>query len=130
MTTKQAMAFSLRVNGLTYEQIAKQTGWSEYSLRKYFSLKGKWHTEYETWSHETIGLIEKDTRMRIKRDLAKAMTVLEYALTLVKTNPSLALRAAEEILDRGGLCGYERSTDNQNTGEDVAEKIMRWYENR
>lgn len=131
MTKRQATAFSLRLEGYTYAQIAEKTAWSEFSLRKYFSPKGKWYQKYETWREDAIKFIETETRIRLKRNLDHAITVLEYALTLAKTNPAVALRAAEKIMDLNGFTPYN-AEDVRKTQplEDRAEKLAQWFEHK
>ena len=127
MTKRQATAFALRLEGHTYAQIAQQTLWSELSLRKYFSQKGKWHQEYDLWRQEAVKDIETETRIRIRRDMEHAMTVLEYALMLKNTFPGVSMRAAERILDMGGLTRNPPEPPKQ-TSEDLVEKLVQWYE--
>ena len=131
MTKRQATAFALRLEGNSYAKIANMTGWSEFSLRKYFSTKGKWHSEYEFWKADAIKHIESETRIRIQKDVAHAISVIEHALTLYKTNPSVALRAAEKILDLNGFLPYDSTTKpDEIMAMDQAERMARWFESR
>lgn len=131
MTKRQATAFALRLEGNSYAQIASLTGWSEFSLRKYFSTKGKWHSEYESWRTAAVKDVESETRIRIQKDVAHAVSVIEHALTLYKTNPSVALRAAEKILDLNGFLPYDSTARLEAISSiDQAERMAKWLETR
>lgn len=125
MTNKRAKAFNLRLQGYTYTQIASETGWSELSLRKYFSSKGKWYEAYEAWAKKEIQMIQREVRQRMAKRTLEAISVLEYSLTLIHTKPMIALRAASEILDRAGIIA---SRDHLDNNHDLSESIATWLE--
>lgn len=125
MTNQRAKAFNLRLQGYTYTQIASETGWSELSLRKYFSPKGKWYEAYEVWAKREIQMIQREVRQRMAKRTLEAISVLEYSLTLIHTKPMIALRAASEILDRAGIIASRDQLDNNH---DLSESIATWLE--
>ncbi len=127
MTQQQLLAFRLRLEGFTYQQISKHTKWSEFTLRKYFSPKGKWHNDYQAWKNQTLSETQDEIENMIKRESLSAARVLIKIMQNAK-KPNLALKAADSILDRAG---FSRNRPLAQPGsEDVAERMFRWMENR
>lgn len=125
---KKQMAFELKFDGETYQNISQKTGYSESWIKKCFAREGKWYDHYEHWEAGRIADIEKEGRARIKKRIAEALTVQETMLTLIRTNPKEAARAARDLLDRAGLKAPEKI--EVSDPEDHAERITEWFENR
>lgn len=128
LTGKKLMVFEMKFDGETYQNISAKSGYSELYLRKVFKREGKWREHYDHWEQERITDIEKEGRARIKKRIAEALTVQETMLTLIRTNPKEAARAARDLLDRAGLKAPEKI--EVSDPEDHAERITEWFENR
>lgn len=125
-TSKKLLAFRLRFEGLTYSQISQKTGYSEFSLRKYFAAKGKWHAEYKYWADELSDTIQEETKALYQRNLIEAAHTIILTMNTSST-PSLRLKAAKDILDR---CGFTTVTKMPNSDPtDWAEELLTKMEN-
>ena len=121
-------AYEMLFEGRTYKEIAEATGWSEGHLRNYLGPSGKWYGDYMLWANDKADAIEKEVRLRIKKRTNEAMTVLEYALTITKSDPRTAVKAANSILDRGGFKAPEKV--EISNPYDQAERLANWIEEK
>ena len=129
MTKKKLLAFQLKLEGKTYYEISQATSWSEYTLRHYFSSKGKWNSAFQEWSKKEVdGVQDLLHTIFIANAREAALTILR----LMKSEQSgVAMRAAQDILDRAGFAKSSKSfEDPSDTSVDVAEKITKWFESR
>lgn len=124
--TKKLLAFKLRLQGYSYKQIANLTGWSEFTLRRYFSPKGQWFHEYKQWSSIELNQIKEDMHTIILSQAIDAAKIIGNMLTSPK--PNLALRAAQDILDRAGFQKHNRGFMRSESADDYAEDIMKTME--
>lgn len=119
---KKLLAFRLRLQGYSYKTIAEKTGWSEFTLRKYFSRKGKWFHEYKQWSTTELEQIHDDMHTML---VSQAMSAAKKIAGMLESDkPSIALRAAQDILDRAG---FQKNSGGFQSGEDAvdyAEEII------
>jgi hypothetical protein len=129
MKQKKFSVFQLEFEGRKRQEMASITGISEHTLNIYMAKNGKWRPEYEIWTKEVLGDIEKETRLRIMKRVREALTVQEILLTMIKTNPGEAGRAARDILDRAGLI-TPKSGKALESPDDKAEAITKFFENR
>lgn len=125
--TKKLQAFQYRLLGMSYQAIASNTGWSEFTLRRYFSPKGKWYDEYQKWSVQELKLVQKQARNTLIKQTDNAVKVLVHSLSLINTKPGIAIRAANEILNRSGLTPNS-VPGNNNKPTDVAEAMIKALE--
>lgn len=125
---KKLLAFEMKFDGDTYQNIAEKTGYSQAYLGKCFKREGKWRAHYDDYEAKRVDEIEKEGRIRIKKRIAEALTVQETLLTMIKTNPREAGKAARDLLDRGGLKAPEKI--EVTDPDDHAEKITKWFENK
>ncbi|MFZ5437469.1 MAG: hypothetical protein ACOZAK_00200 [Patescibacteria group bacterium] len=120
-TQKMLTCFQMKMNGATYEEIARATNYSVFSLRKYFSKQGRWRASYESWANETIEQTTQDLQLMLKNQTVKAFEVMVSILNNADKNPGLALKAAQDILNRSGITIDPATKD---TATDAAEQIM------
>lgn len=128
MKNKVALIFQMEFEGYTRKEIASSSGFSENTLNIYLAKNGKWRAAYDSWSNELLGDIMKEARLRLKKRVSDALTVQEYLLTQIKSNPREAGRAARDLLDRVGMVAPKIKTEL--SFEDRAEKITRIFETR
>lgn len=127
-TRKRLAIYELLFSGKTFHEIADASTYNEHYLRTVLGPSGKWYPDYMLWANEQAEIIERSARVRMRQRLTEAMTVLEYALTIVKTDPRTAVKAANSILDRGGLKAPEKI--EVTNPYDQAERLAQWIENR
>lgn len=127
-TRKKLTAYEMLFEGRTYKELSEVTGWDEGYLKNCLGPSGKWYPDYMLWANDKADAIEREVRLRLKKRLNESMTVLEHALTLVKTDPRTAVKAANSILDRGGLKAPEKV--EITNPYDQAEKLAQWIENK
>lgn len=127
-STKRLLAFKLRLQGYRYKTIAEATGLSEFTLRRYFSPKGRWFQEYQRWSSAELELIKQDMHTMVLSQAIDAFKVIVNTLHMAPTRPNLALRAAQDILDRAGFQKHNQGFLKLGNSEDYAEDIMKTLE--
>ena len=127
MTKRKLTAFQMKLEGASHSEIATATKYSEYTLRKYFAKGGRWHNDFKKWKETELPLIQKTARDILSAHAIEAMQNMVNAMN--SDNPSVALRAAQDILDRAG---FAKSTDGFNHSQslDAAESAVRWFESR
>lgn len=129
-TRRRLLVYQSLFDGQTFQQIAQLEGvnYNEHYLRTVMGPSGKWYSDYLLWATDQTDAIEKGVRIRIKKRMDESMTVQEYMLTLAKTNPKEAARAARDLLDRGGLKAPEKV--EVTNPYDHAEQLAQWVEGR
>lgn len=125
---KKQIAFEMKFDGDTYQNISEKTGYSHSWIKKCFSREGKWYDHYTHWEQERIDEIEREGRARIKKRISEAITVQETMLTMLNSHPKEAARAARDLLDRAGLKAPEKI--EVSDPEDHAERITEYFENK
>ena len=125
---KRIMIYEMLFEGRNYEEISQVCGYSKIHLKRSLGPSGKWYADYMEWATDKTDAIEKDVRLRIKKRMNEAMVVLEYALTIAKSDPRTAVKAARDLLDRGGLKAPEKV--EITNPYDQAEKLAQWMENK
>jgi hypothetical protein len=128
LTGRMLKAFTMKFDGQSYKEISIEIHWTEGHIRNLFSKGGRWHDHFKAWEEERIKEIEAEGRARIKKRITEAMTVQETVLTMVKSNPREAARAARDLLDRAGLKAPEKIEVSDPA--DQADAIMKWIENK
>lgn len=122
-------AFELRFMGYTYRQIAESDGmkYAETTLESYFAKGGLWREDYEEWVEKRKDDInDQVTGMFV----AQALTATQAIANIIMDKSARdtdKLRAAENILDRGGFAAIQR-VKNESESETVAEQILRGME--
>lgn len=89
---------------------------------------GKWHQLYKDWSASELRDIHETTHNMMIAQAADATKAIIGFLSSEKE--SVALRAAQDILDR---CGFAKSSEawmQQQGAIDMAEQVARWFELR
>lgn len=129
-TKRKLLVYQAHFDGQTYQQIAQLEGvnYDAGYLANMLAPTGKWYNDYLLWASDKTDAIEKEVRIRIKKRMDEAMVVQEYMLTLAKTNPKEAARAARDLLDRGGLKAPEKV--EVTNPYDHAEQLAQWIEGR
>lgn len=150
--SKKLKAFQLRFAGHTYEELATATGYSIWTLQKYFAEGGKWHEEYKAWAKDrlddindqlsgmfTAQAIEAMQRIvNLSRGHATILVVDESSQPdengqkkktriPIKVSDRTMLEASRDILDRAGFKPPERIKFD-NDAEDEAEDILQTME--
>lgn len=125
---KKLLAFELKFDRVNYKEIAEKTGYTENYIHRAFRTTGSWIEHYSWWREQRVNEIEKDGRLRIKQRIEEALTVQETMLTLIKSNPKEAARAARDLLDRAGLKAPEKV--EVTSPIDQAEAITKWFEGK
>jgi len=125
---KRILIYEMLFEGRNFKEIAEASGFSDTHLRRCLGPSGKWYADYMEWATDKTDAIEKDVRLRIKKRMNEAMVVLEYALTIAKSDPRTAVKAARDLLDRGGLKAPEKV--EITSPYDQAEKLAQWMENK
>lgn len=125
---RKLIAFRMRLEGMTYDAIAKRTGDSEFTLRRYFSPKGKWHEEYTNWRDKELTQIKDQLHAGFLSQAMEAMRVVIASMN--SDNPSIAFAAARDILDRSGFHKNSDAIIKTTESTDIAEQIIRRYQNK
>ena len=125
---KRLAIYEMMFEGKTFAEISTASGYNNSYLRTKLGPGGKWYPDYMQWANDVAEIVEKETRLRMRKRLNEAMTVLEVALTLVKSDPRTAVKAANSILDRGGLKAPEKI--EVTNPYDQAERLARWIEEK
>ncbi len=109
-TKRRLLIYEAVFEGQTFHQISELqgVGYNYSYLREVLGPSGKWYPDYMLWANDKTDIMEREARMRVRKRLSEAMTVLEYALTAVKTDLRTAVKAANSILDRGGMKAPEK----------------------
>lgn len=128
LTGRKLKAFQMKFDGVLYKEIANAIHCSVYNVDRLFCKNGPWYEHYRHWEEERCKDIEYEARVRIKKRINEAMTVQEILLTMLKSNPREAAKAARDILDRAGLKAPEKI--EVTDPEDKAEKITQWFEKK
>lgn len=125
MTTQQLMAYRMKLEGRAYSEIAAATKFSEYTLRKYFANGGRWHNGYKKWKTTELTVIHNSVHDMFRAHAKSAFENLVKAMH--SENPAIALKAAQDILDRSG---FAKSSEGFNTSShaDPAESVAHWFE--
>lgn len=110
MDKRKLLAFQLKFEGKTYSEIAKKTGYQRGTLEVYLSKEGKWYKEYLNWQDEEISSIQIESKKKLRQLTNEAIKTVEKLLR--SDNENIALKAALEILKRGGIEG-----DNEGRGD-------------
>jgi hypothetical protein len=117
----------MKFEGKKYKEIAKITGYSIHSLRKYFSQKGKWSSEYYEWLQ-----VYKDCYLNHlqNRFIAQSEDSFSAIIELSKNahSPNLQFQASKYILDQAGFHKHSRSITSQESSEDPTEAIFQRLE--
>lgn len=125
---KRLTLYEMMFEGRTFHEMSEVSGYDEKYLKNTFCPSGRWYSDYMLWANDKAEAIEKEVRLRIKKRTNEAMTVLEYALTITKTDPRTAVKAANSILDRGGFKAPEKV--EISNPYDQAERLANWIEEK
>lgn len=123
------LAFELRFTGYTYAQIAETEGmkYTAGTLETYFAKGGLWREDYEEWVERRKNDInDQVTGMFVAQALVATQQMVNV-MTDKTSKGSDKLRAAENILDRGGFAAIQRFKD-ESESETVAEQILKGME--
>lgn len=125
------LAFELRFNGNTYQQIADhpdmEKQYSKNTLEIHFCKTGIWREEYEEWVNlRKDDINEQVTGMFVAQAQLASQVITNVLLDKNAMNKD-RLRAAEQILDRGGYAAIQRISNESET-ESMAEKILKGME--
>lgn len=129
-TARRIRIYLYRYEGKTYAEISRMDGigYSAGHLENVLGPSGKWYQDYMLWANEMADVSEKEARLRVRKRLEQALTVLEIALTKHDSDLRTAVKAANSILDRGGLKAPEKILFENPY--DQAERLAQWIENK
>lgn len=147
-TGKEAIklkAFTLRFNGHTYEQIAKETELGITYLQHNFAKAGRWYEEYKEWAKARTEDINNQLSTMFTGQALEAMQQIiniskgylsrtmevggEKVTVPVELKDSTILKAAADVLDRAGFKPPEHITV-ESESESMADNIFRRLEEK
>lgn len=129
-TRRRLQIYNALFDGKTFQEIAdlEGVGYNVHYLRTVLGPSGRWYPDYMLWANDKADIIERESRIRIRKRLSESLTVLEYALTQVKGDLRTAVKAANSLLDRGGLKAPEKI--EVSNPYDQAERLAQWIEGK
>ena len=114
----------MKFEGKTYKEISIETRYRQGSLEVYLSKKGKWYTEFESWTQEQFKEIQRENKDRLRKMATSATDTLIRLLS--SKNDAIAFKVAQDILNRTGL----ENVELKNDPESVASLIWNRYKNK